>query len=129
MPMLRLVVALALASAAAASAQPSSRDVSGIVVDARTGRPVAEATISIADARSPVQSDVRGRFRARLSLTSGAVVTAPGYVSVRLGAPSARPGAEVTRGGTLVVRLVPEPRLRAVSPASRSPWPLDDDGR
>ena len=105
-------------------AQQPSIEVSGLVRDARTGAPVAGATVSTRDARSPVRCGATGRFEVRLSPHVDAVVTAPGYVPAPLSV-RARDDASTTQ--TVVIRLVPVPRQRVTLRALRLPVPLDDE--
>ncbi|MEM1055719.1 MAG: carboxypeptidase regulatory-like domain-containing protein [Bacteroidota bacterium] len=129
-----LLPLLLLAWSPVAFAQPTleSQEISGQVVDARTGRPVSHAHIQTRDARSCARANALGHFRIRLTAATHVTVAAEGYVPERL---ALRQG-EVTGAtpadtvpGVLIVRLVREPHQPSRLQTLASGWttPYDDD--
>ncbi len=75
------------ASSAASSTAPSAA-IRGSVVDARTGKPIAAAIVTIGG--HPIRADERGAFPADAA-AAGIAVRAPGYLATRTSVEAGRP--------------------------------------
>ncbi|MEO0557726.1 MAG: hypothetical protein AAF170_06020 [Bacteroidota bacterium] len=109
-----------------AASQTGEVLVEGQVVNARTGSPVSYVELSVGDAQPDRRTNATGHFRLRLSPSDVLTTRKPGYIASRRLVRQ----LEVRPDGSLIVRLVPEPRRTVVTMASSAPWvPIDDGPR